>query len=155
MLVDRLVLVALFDRVVPVVARTARPVAPRAAEASSALPVTGRRAVAERALEVLLATRRGGGVLERAVQEGRDLGRMTAARALALVAEPLLADRDLTAGDLPRLLASRTRLYTQTHAHRGGWDKGRVKVKVKVGFLYSATYTANQNSALHNLGSGS
>ena len=27
--------------------------------------------------------------------------------------------------------------------------------KVKVGFLYSATYTANQNSALHNLGSGS
>jgi len=25
--------------------------------------------------------------------------------------------------------------------------------KVKVGFLYSATYTANQNSALHNLGS--
>ena len=25
----------------------------------------------------------------------------------------------------------------------------------KVGFLYSATYTANQNSALHNLGSGS
>jgi len=30
-----------------------------------------------------------------------------------------------------------------------------LKVKVKVGFLYSATYTANQNSALHNLGSGS
>ena len=30
-----------------------------------------------------------------------------------------------------------------------------IKVKVKVGFLYSATYTANQNSALHNLGSGS
>ena len=29
------------------------------------------------------------------------------------------------------------------------------KVKVKVGFLYSASYTANQNSALHNLGSGS
>jgi len=28
-------------------------------------------------------------------------------------------------------------------------------VKVKAGFLYSATYTANQNSALHNLGSGS
>jgi len=27
--------------------------------------------------------------------------------------------------------------------------------KVKVGFLYSATYMANQNSALHNLGSGS
>jgi len=27
--------------------------------------------------------------------------------------------------------------------------------KVKVGFLYSATYTANQNSALHNIGSGS
>jgi len=27
--------------------------------------------------------------------------------------------------------------------------------KVKVGFLCSATYTANQNSALHNLGSGS
>jgi len=27
--------------------------------------------------------------------------------------------------------------------------------KVKVGFLYSAAYTANQNSALHNLGSGS
>ena len=25
------------------------------------------------------------------------------------------------------------------------------KVKVKVGFLHSATYTANQNSALHNL----
>jgi len=35
----------------------------------------------------------------------------------------------------------------------GGMDG--VKVKVKVGFLYSATYTANQNSALHNLGSGS
>jgi len=31
----------------------------------------------------------------------------------------------------------------------------KVKVKVKVGFLYSATYTTNQNSALHNLGSGS
>ena len=32
----------------------------------------------------------------------------------------------------------------------------KVKVKkVKVRFLYSATYTANQNSALHNLGSGS
>ena len=32
----------------------------------------------------------------------------------------------------------------------------RVSVKVKkVGFLYSATDTANQNSALHNLGSGS
>jgi len=31
-----------------------------------------------------------------------------------------------------------------------------VKIKkVKVGFLYGATYTANQNSALHNLGSGS
>jgi len=28
-------------------------------------------------------------------------------------------------------------------------------VKVKIGFLYSATYTTNQNSALHNLGSGS
>jgi len=28
-------------------------------------------------------------------------------------------------------------------------------IKVKVGFLYSATYTANQNSALHNLRSGS
>jgi len=26
--------------------------------------------------------------------------------------------------------------------------------RVNVGFLYSATYTANQNSALHNLGSG-
>jgi len=26
---------------------------------------------------------------------------------------------------------------------------------IKVGFLYSVTYTANQNSALHNLGSGS
>jgi len=31
----------------------------------------------------------------------------------------------------------------------------RVREKLKVGFLYSATYTANQNSALHNLGSGS
>jgi len=30
-----------------------------------------------------------------------------------------------------------------------------IKEKVKVGFLYSATYTANQNSALQNLGSGS
>jgi len=28
-------------------------------------------------------------------------------------------------------------------------------IKVKIGFLYSATYTSNQNSALHNLGSGS
>ena len=31
----------------------------------------------------------------------------------------------------------------------------KVGLKVKVGFLYSATYTANQNSALHNLGSAS
>jgi len=34
-------------------------------------------------------------------------------------------------------------------------ELSKVKVKVKVGFLYSATYTANQNSALHNLGIGS
>ena len=34
-----------------------------------------------------------------------------------------------------------------------GWTQHTVKVKV--GFLYSATYTANQNSTLHNLGSGS
>jgi len=37
----------------------------------------------------------------------------------------------------------------------GGPGQTCVKVKVKVGFLYSATYTANQNSALYNLGTGS
>ena len=34
------------------------------------------------------------------------------------------------------------------------WQRA-VKRLLKVRFLYSATYTANQNSALHNLGSGS
>jgi len=33
--------------------------------------------------------------------------------------------------------------------------EGKKGKGVKVGFLHSATYTANQNSALHNLGSGS
>jgi len=43
--------------------------------------------------------------------------------------------------------------YTAVVQQYNGTCEG--KKKVKVGFLYSATYTANQNSALHNLGRGS
>jgi len=77
--------------------------------------VDRRRALDE---ETLPAARRPGGLRERTVDEGRagELRRDLALR--ARTAEVFMAERDLTARDLPRLLATHApRLHTQTHAH--------------------------------------
>jgi len=44
---------------------------------------------------------------------------------------------------------------TETAGTSHEFEVVKGKKKVKVGFVYSASCTANQNSALYNLGSGS
>jgi len=61
---------------------------------------------------------------------------------------------DSTFSHFSRTLTCDRQTDRETHDY-GIYHASMVKVKVKVGFLYSATYTANQNSTLHNLGSGS
>jgi len=54
-----------------------------------------------------------------------------------------------TARGLLKIRTTETKLHPNPNTNPNP-TKGK-----KVGFLYSATYMANQNSTLHNLGSGS